>query len=155
MAAGEFMNKSRFNMWRAVVAMIHADNVVQPHEIHFIAEQTKNLDLSEEQRGIVNDDMQTPQDINSFFHGMTNPKDKEDFFHFARALSWSDGVFSVNEKDLLENLRNLHMAAEDISIMEEAAKSFQGFYIDGGHKRQATDSNIVSLIGKLVGKKAA
>lgn len=115
------ISDSRFNMWRAVVAMIHADNVVQPHEINFIVENTKNLPLSIAQTAQLTEDVRTPYDIGKAYEGISNPRDKEDFFHFARAIAWSDGDFDVREQDFINRIP---AAGNDRELMEHAVKIF-------------------------------
>ncbi len=115
------ISDSRFNMWRAVVAMIHADNVVQPHEINFIVENTKNLPMSIAQAVQLAEDARSPFDIGKAYDGITNPRDKEDFFRFARAIAWSDGDFDAREQDFLNRIS---ATKADREIMEHAVKIF-------------------------------
>jgi len=118
------LSESRFNMWRAVVAMVHADNIVQPHEINFILENTKNLPLSQEQSAQLAADVRTPYDINSAYGAITNPRDKEDFFHFARAIAWSDGEFDEREKGLLHKIAALSLNGDDEALLEQVGIAF-------------------------------
>ncbi len=127
---------SRFAMWRAVVAMIHADGVVKPHEIHFVLEGTKDLPLSAVQKAILAADLQTPVDVRSVFDGITNPRDREDFFHLARSISWSDGDFAVREQAMIRELQN-HCGLGDPSPEGEIW----------------TDSSLKKFFRRLIGRK--
>jgi uncharacterized membrane protein YebE (DUF533 family) len=147
------LSESRFNMWRAVVAMVHADEIVQPHEINFILENTKTLPLSKEQFEILTEDLRTPADIESHFRKITLPRDKEDFFHLARAIAWSDGEFDETEKAMLHRIRALPMAPQDTAIMEKAIGNFRDIYIEGETPRG--DQSIGSFIRGLIRAKAA
>ena len=100
------LNNSRFHMWRAVVAMAHADGVVTPHELSFINEYLKDIDLSDQQRKIIGQDLREFQDITVVFAQITEHQDQVDFFALARALSWSDGDFDVQEKKIIKHLES-------------------------------------------------
>ena len=140
-------------MWRAVVAMVHADEIVQPHEINFILENTKTLPLSKEQFEILTEDLRTPADIETHFRQITLLRDKEDFFHLARAIAWSDGEFDETEKVMLKKIRALPMAPQDTVIMENAISNFRDIFIEGEAPRG--DQSIGSFIRGLLRAKAA
>lgn len=141
------LSESRFNMWRAVTAVIYADEVVKPHEVNFILENIRSLPLSEEQREILTRDLNEPGDIGGFFRKISSPRDKTDFFHLARALSWSDGEFSLREKELLENIRLLAVAPSDMALMESAVDKFRDIYIEGSGEKEAS---ILTMIRGLL-----
>ena len=152
------LKESRFNMWRAVVAMMHADNVVRPHEVNFILENTKGLPLSEEQRQILTADIRTAQPIDNVFHKITSRSDKEDFFHLARAMAWADGDLSNTEADLLKHLEGLHLHNGDEGIMRLSLRSFEEIYLDKKGDDSSLDNHdktIVGMIRQIVSRKAA
>ena len=129
MIAGK-VSDSRFHMWRAVVAVAHADSVVQPHEIHFIIENTKKLPLDDTQRETLALDMDTPGDIETLFAKITNRKDREDFFHLARALSWSDGNLDERERNLLR-IVGAPARAGEVESVKVSQRHFRDIYIEG------------------------
>ena len=111
------LSHSRFNMWRAVVAMVHADGVVTPHELAFINNYLAELSLSEEQLAQIAEDLQKPQDIFIAFSLIESPEDKRDFFALARALSWCDGDLDAQEEKILKQLE-LNDASADQWLQE-------------------------------------
>ena len=114
------LNESRLNMWRAVIAMVHADGVVTPHEVHFVSEHTNSLNLSPKQREIIATDLKEPQDIKVMFSSISDKQDRKDFFVLARALSWCDGDFDAQEKTILEQLKQADLGGENIHLLEES-----------------------------------
>lgn len=114
------MNQSRFYMWRAVVAMVHADGVVTPHEVSFVNDQVKDLKFSQKQLKQLSDDFKHPQDVNTMFEYVTIPEDKRDFFALARALSWSDGDMCKQERHIIDVLESKHMDEDTRSLLEES-----------------------------------
>lgn len=117
------MNDSRFAMWRAVVAMVHADGIVTPHEVSFVNEQVKDLNLSKEQLKQLSDDFKEPQDIANLFSQIKTDIDKRDFFALARALSWCDGDFADQEAHIINVLEKRHLAESDISLLTQSRES--------------------------------
>lgn len=107
-------------MWRAVVAMVHADGVVTPHEVSFVNEQVKDLNFSQKQLKQLSDDFKNPQDVNTMFEYVTVPADKRDFFALARALSWSDGDMCKQERHIIDVLEIKHMDPDTRSLLEES-----------------------------------
>ncbi len=141
---GSQLNKSRFNMWRAVVAMVHADGVVTPHELAFINSYMAERSLTSSQSVQIAEDLKTPQDIFKMFDLIDSDEDRRDFFSLARALSWCDGDFAKQEERILKKLELnddsqllLQESREDIAEIElcenqwvfktERSKSLFGF----------------------------
>lgn len=147
------ISDSRFNMWRAVVAMAHADDVVQPHEINFILENTKKLALSAEQMEILTGDLSEAGNIEDFYARITTPRDKEDFFHLARAIAWSDGEFDDREQAMLSRLKSLPALPQDKAIYEQALSNFRNLYIEGEGPRE--DQSVFAIIRGLLSSRNA
>lgn len=100
----ETLSTSRFDMWRAVVAMAHADGIVTPHEISFINEHMYDFQLTQEQKNQISMDLRDAQNIFQMFERIENDEDRKDFFVLARALSWCDGDFDAQEEKILNQL---------------------------------------------------
>lgn len=147
------LTDSRFNMWRAVIVMAHADSVVKPHEINFILENTKNLSMTEAQRSTLVGDLRAPAPMQAVFDKITSPRDKEDFFHFARAICWSDGTMDEAEQALFNQLKNIKLRAEDRETMKAALAHFNGLYVEGSER--ANDPGFFKMIKGLMNPQAA
>lgn len=147
------LTESRFNMWRAVIVMAHADSVVKPHEINFIIENTKNLSMTEAQRAALVSDLRNPASMQTVFDKITSPRDKEDFFHFARAICWSDGAMDEAEQALFNHLKNLTLRDGDREVMEKAFVHFKDVYVEG--TEQANDPGFFKMIKGLMRPNAA
>lgn len=123
------LSESRFNMWRAVIAMVHADHVVKPHEVNFILSRMRELALSEEQRRAIAEDIRAPKEVRPFFDRIVTPRDKEDFFHLARAVCWSDGEFNQPEREQLLQLAGLGAHSPEAAYLSGPARSFDTVYV--------------------------
>lgn len=100
----DVVSESRFSMWRAVFAMVHADHVVTDEERDFMENYLEQVAFSDEQRKTLREDMSTAQNVDDMFDLITDPEDQGQFFQFARMLVWSDGDFDEQEKLIKERL---------------------------------------------------
>ncbi len=115
------LSTSRFNMWRAVVAMIHADGVVTAHELDFINRHISQSPLSEEQRAVLTADIGTAQDVYVMFSRIEEVEDKADFFVLARALSWCDGDLDKQEANILAQLQAMDITEGDKRLLKASS----------------------------------
>lgn len=114
------LSKSRFNMWRAVVAMAHADGLVVDDERHMIENYLSAVPFSDAQKKQIHDDLDKPADPAALFAAISNPEDRGMFFQFARALVWSDGDDSAQEEAILQRLEKLEMDQIHAGDLERA-----------------------------------
>lgn len=120
------VSESRFNMWRTIFAMAHADGIVKAEETEFLNEYLGNVRFSDEQKEVLLEDLKNPKDIGELFSAISESSDRAQFFFFARMLAWCDGDFDEQEKVIIERLRNSQLANIDIdkissSIRESAS----------------------------------
>ena len=147
------LSNSRFNMWRGVVSMMHADNIVTPHEKNFVLENTRDVPMTEQQRETLRAELTDPAIIDDVFRHITNPIDKQDFFHLARAIAWSDGHLDQSEAELLKRLSEGSALKQE---MEKAftvtRKEFKEIYLDSAQNTQAKrDPAVTRMIRHLLG----
>lgn len=117
------VNESKFNMWRAIVALVHADGEAHPEEDSFLRAKFQNLPFTSEQLEALNADMESPKDVDVFFEKITSPGDRSQFIYFARLLFWSDGVFQEQEQAILDRL---HVATISKVDLEKVMHSVDG-----------------------------
>tara|TARA_R110001592_G_scaffold79054_5_gene236794 strand:- start:10992 stop:11471 length:480 start_codon:yes stop_codon:yes gene_type:complete len=108
------VNESAFYMWRTLISVAHADNIVTDEEIEFIAQMMENIDFSDEQTAILKDDILNAKDVSEMFTGVTSQKDRIQFFEFARDLVWVDGDFASEEQSVMIQLYQQHMQETDV-----------------------------------------
>lgn len=147
----EALGESRFYMWRAVVAMIHADGVVTPHELAFVHDYMKDLELSEEQKSIIHEDTEQPQLVHEMFGKIQDVQDRKEFFALARALSWCDGDFDAQEAKILEHLEQNHNMAEYHNVMSESRDMVNEIELcqNQWHFKTEKSKNLFGFLNKL------
>jgi len=104
------VNESAFYMWRTLVSVAHADNIVTDEEIEFIASVMEDINFSEKQTDILKDDIMNAKDVGDMFKGITDQQDRLRFFDLARDLVWIDGDFASEEQSVMIKLykQNMH-----------------------------------------------
>ncbi len=109
----EGVSQSRFYMWRAVIAMVHADHVVTIEEKELAESYLDNVPFSEEQLGVLRQDLLHAQGIEGMFSKITDPMDQGEFFGFARLMVWCDGDFDRQEEEIFNCLKDIQMSRLD------------------------------------------
>lgn len=104
------ITESRFNMWRAVFAMAHADRIVTTEEKSFLYKVMADHPFTGEQRSILEVDLEHAQDIGRMFDKITDQNDRSKFFQYARALVWCDGDFGEQEQKIMVALKKSHVS---------------------------------------------
>lgn len=122
--------ESELYMWRAIVAMAHADNVVTPEEIVFMKEMVKGSGLSREQRLVLENDLKNPRDISEMFFAISNPQDRNRFFRYARMLCWCDGDFDQQEQTIITALQRDQAMNIDLSHFRDNQAIDLGFELE-------------------------
>jgi hypothetical protein len=113
---------SELNMWRAIFACAHADNVVTQEERRFLRKAINSEPFSEEQRRVLEQDIEQGQSIAEMFALITAQKDRSRFFYFARMLFWCDGDFAEQEQKILTALAKTHFDSVKVDEIAESVK---------------------------------
>ncbi|MGE4313294.1 MAG: hypothetical protein AB7E85_03360 [Pseudobdellovibrionaceae bacterium] len=118
------VTNSRFMMWRTVFALAHADEIVTEAELAFMTKTLDSYGFTPSQRKILQADMQagTKGDPLALFAEIENPKDKTDFFTYARLILWCDGDFDAQEKTLLDKLKRTHLSAMEKEALRQEVR---------------------------------
>lgn len=113
------VSTSKFTMLRCLIAMAHADGVVTEDEIAYVSALANRMPLTPEQRGILERDLDVPQDIGDLFRHINDPNYRSQVLYFARLMAFKDGVLHPSEQDMLDRLHGL---ATDGLDMDEIRK---------------------------------
>ncbi len=108
------VSESAFYMWRTLISVAHADNIVTDEEIEFIANIMDDVKFSDQQTSILKDDIVNAKDVNEMFKGISDPKDRVRFFNFVRDLVWIDGDFDSQEQSVMIKLYQQNMKSTNI-----------------------------------------
>lgn len=150
----EGVSASKLYMWRGVVAMAHADGVITPHELSFISEYMREMNLSKAQIELIGNDLQKTQDIYEMFSNITEPEDRKEFFALARAISWCDGDFDKQEQRIISNLQTIQMNEENIGLLSQSRETVSELELMGNQWDSKTNKS-KGIFGFLRGLRTA
>lgn len=145
------VSDSRLNMWRAVIALAHADHKLTDEEIQFIGKKIKGGKMSADQQEILLSDLQSPAELENVLPKVSEPSDRAMLVYYGRLLVWSDGEYAIQEEKLLNMMNdnalskvNLEEAFADARAMAEQHAEDYEFYLE----EKASIPEPRSLVGK-------
>lgn len=100
----EPVGTNQFNMWRCITAIAHADGVITPEEKEYLHNIFERMDLTEEQREALYNDLENEKDVGDFLPKVNDPKYRSQIVFFARMLAWKDGDLDPSEDELIKRL---------------------------------------------------
>lgn len=100
------VSDSQFNMIRCVLAVAHADGIIQDEERAYINKMISKLQLTDDQRDTIEKDFETPQDVIALFDKIDDPQYKSQVIHFARLMVWKDGELDPGEEAIMKKLQS-------------------------------------------------
>ena len=120
------ISTSQFYMWRAVIAVAHADDLVQDAERAYLNRVIANMDrvngLTDDQKSIFAADIETPQKISDLLPYINDPQWRGQLIYFAGMLAHADGTLDPREDDIIKKLRADQMASLHLDEIRAHAK---------------------------------
>ncbi len=99
------IGEQEFIKWRCLVALAHADGIVQDEEASFIEKHLANVSLSSEQAAILEQDLASPQKLRLLHEGLVDSAQSRHLIQLAFELFWVDLDFHKAEQKLFMYLR--------------------------------------------------
>lgn len=126
------LTESKFHMWRGCVAILLIDKKVHEKELKWFEEKIRGLDLSDEQRQIIFNDLEKSVSFEEIIPLVTNKADKAFLLHQVRVLGHLDGEFDSEEKEAFRKLEMVILDKLDIEgIRAEVEKmEIESYHID-------------------------
>lgn len=117
---------SQFYMWRCVVAIAHADGMVQAEEREYLNRIFGRMGLTADQRETFRQDIAAPQDIAALLAHINEPEWRGQLIYFAGLLARADGVLAPSEDQLIKKLHAGQMASLDMDQIRADVKKAVG-----------------------------
>jgi uncharacterized membrane protein YebE (DUF533 family) len=118
----QVFSKSQFYMWRAVIAIAHADGEVQAEERAYLERILGNLDrvygLSAEQKKTFAEDMEHPPKIEDMVKQIDEPQYRGMLITLGETIVWADGVVTEDEEAVLRKLRAEFLPENDATRLK-------------------------------------
>ena len=136
------LTESKFNMWRATVAIAHCDGIVSDEEISWLKDHFDKIPFSKEQLETIQNDIDNGLTINEVLPNVTHLNDRALLLHFANNLFRQDGFEDIEkvqyeqleqtimcDVDLMSAVKKVEMEMAKVTIKEEEEKSsFKGIF---------------------------
>ena len=103
---------SEFAMWRAVFAFSLVDNMLTLEEQRLLQSYLNSVPFSPVQLDIIKADFKHPQNVETLFQKITEPRHRERFCVLARALVWCEGNMIRQEEEILRRVACLGHGAD-------------------------------------------
>lgn len=126
--SGKPVSTSTFYMWRVIIAIAHADGLVQEEERAYLTRIFANMDrvygLTDEQRKTFKSDLDNPnmQSIPDLMRYINDPAARGQVIYFGGLLARADGVLDPREDEILKKLRADQMASLDMTQIRADTK---------------------------------
>lgn len=132
------LGTSMFYMWRALVALAHADGQMGQEEIDYFRKLFDTLprhyELTVAQREAFADDLMNPKQIDLMLPFINDPEVRKMLLDYAEMLAWIDGVLDPREEDIL---KRLHQVASPEYDQSELAAELRARLRDSRAQYQA------------------
>lgn len=112
------LTDSKFNMWRACMAVVRLDGKVTTDEMDWVVEKLKLIPFSDAQRKILEEDFKVGTSASSLIEKITDKKDRAFLLHMIRVIGHLDNDFSDEEKQLFKTLNDAIMMKLDLKALE-------------------------------------
>ncbi len=116
------VGNSQFYMWRCVVALAHADGMVQQEERDYLTRVFGRMGLNDEQKSTLQADMATAQDIAALLNHINEPEWRGQLVYFAGLLARADGVVDPQEDHILKKLHADQLSSLDMDHIRADVK---------------------------------
>jgi tellurite resistance protein len=125
---GQPLSESAFYMWRCIVAVAHADGMVQDQELEYLnqvfAGMEKDSALTAEQRQTLGEDLVTPQNIGTLLPHVTDHADHQHLVYTAALMAEANGELDPGEEEIIKRVAAGEMSDADLKqLLEDIRKT--------------------------------
>lgn len=113
------VNDSKFNMWRACMAVIHIDGSVSKEEEVWAESKITDLPFNDHQRKIIHRDLADGLKIETVLPSITHKPDLAFLLHLIRTVGHMDGCFDEKEKSIFQELEKKILGGLDLAPLEK------------------------------------
>ncbi len=119
------VNDSKFNMWRASMAVIYLDGRVTKEEEAWAESKIQDLPFSSAQRNIIHGDLTHGLSIDKVLPLITHKPDIAFLLHLIRTIGHIDGCYDASEKEAFKKLEEKIIKGLDLEALEEQVRTME------------------------------
>lgn len=139
--ASQPLSDSAFHMWRCIVAVAHADGIVQDEELQHLNKIFSGMQrdgvLTADQRETLGQDLVSPQNISSMLKRVTAQADRVQLAYAAALMAQANGEIDPGEEQVIrmisagtlgdaevnQLMADVHRALEDRAVQAALARA--------------------------------
>lgn len=134
---GQPLTESAFYMWRCIIAVAHADGIVQDPELEYLnkvfAGFERDSALSTDQRATLGEDLVEPQNISDLLKHVTDHGDRHQLIYFAALMAKENGDLDPGEEDIIRKISAGEMNEAEVNqLVKDVRKA-----LDDQHMKDA------------------
>ena len=114
------VSESHLYLWRSIIALAHENRLFSEVEKDKISAYTHVIQFSDEQRAIIDKDLNEPKKLGKKLTWVIAPEDQVRFFQFARVLHWGNGDMVMQEQVIMDTFLREIMITHDINPLKAA-----------------------------------
>lgn len=119
------VNDSKFNMWRATMAVIYLDGKVSSEEKTWAESKIADLPFSDEQRKIIHGDLSKGLKIATVLPFITHKPDMAFLLHLMRTIGHIDGCYDEVERAEFKKLEGQILKGLDLVSLEKEIQTME------------------------------
>ncbi|WP_127716869.1 TerB family tellurite resistance protein [Halobacteriovorax sp. HLS] len=119
------ISDSKFNMWRACLAIISIDGRHSEEEKLWLSERARIVKFSKEQLETLERELKKPVDIESILPLITDKKDLAFLMHQIRVIGNIDGLYDEDEKAAFKKVESIVMKGIDLTSIEKEVQKME------------------------------
>lgn len=108
------LTDSKFNMWRACIAILVIDNRLDDKEKSWFEAKLKHIPFSEEQLAVLHADLANRVSFRDILPEISDKRDRAFLLHQIRVLGHIDGRFDESEKEAFKTLEKIILEKLDV-----------------------------------------
>lgn len=141
------MTESKFQMWRACMAVIWVDKKISQEELKWAQEKINTLPFSQVQRATLEADLKNGVEFYDACQGITDKIDRAFLLHMIRVLGNLDKDYSIKEKEIYQALEAVVLKGLDLKEMTAKIEKME---LDSYHENEVYKThNSQSLFEKV------
>jgi hypothetical protein len=108
------LTESKFNMWRACIAILVIDNKLDSKEKDWFEAKLKHIPFNDEQLSRLHNDLVDKVSFLEIIPAITDKRDRAFLLHQIRVLGHIDGRFDESERSAFKNLEKIIIEKLDV-----------------------------------------
>ena len=127
---GQPLSDSAFHMWRCIIAVAHADGIVQDAELEHLKKIFSGMErdglLNADQREILGQDLVGPQNVSTLLKRVTSQEDRHQLVYAAALMAQTSGDLDPGEEEVIRKISAGTLGEAEVSqLLNDVRKALE------------------------------